>query len=509
MSRQGDYFDANMGVLWVQPDGPNTQPQYLGCHDLGDVSEPQGDIAQRYCPNPDGPGSWDVVLVTQGPPDRITTTVTTYVGKTADWLEKQICPIPVYVHQSMCGKKNIFLSYDRGELYQYARFASKGRTNLVMREGVDASEQTFDLSADSYSNGLFGKYYPLKLTPQVTTEANTLYDIAFCNALTCLGPCGPAKGICTDGYIVAAAGAGVSANVLRTIDAGTTWAATAADPFAIDEDIISVVCFPISRTITRVVVGRGTTDVANPAEIAYSDDNGATWTNVNVGSTNGEYMQWTGALFAIDNYNIWAITDLGNIFKSTNGAVSWTEQTTTNVNGLNYIRFKDENHGLTVGDTNTILYTEDGGAHWVTITGPAAQAAQDALCCEILDAYRWWVGYADGELWYTNDGGTNWFQRAFTAPAGAATVDRVNDVMFLDDFLGFFVIKWTDGLADEYGTIYRTFNGGHDWEVYQVDTAFDSGTPIGLNSVWACHYNLAYSVGDPIDSTGAIYTVST
>lgn len=509
MSRQGDYFDANMGVLWIQPGGPNTRPQYLGCHDLGDVGEPQGDITERKCQNPDGPNIWDNVLVTQGPPDRITSTITTYVGKTADWLERQVCPVPVYVHQNQCGKKNIFLNYERGELLQYARFASKGRTNLVMREGVDASEQTFDLSADSYPNGLFGKYYPLKLTRQVTTEANPLYDIAFCNALTCLGPCGPAKDLCTNGYIVAAAGAAVSANVLYTADAGITWAATATDPFVADEDIISVVCFPISRTVTRVVVARGTTDVANPAEIAYSDDNGATWINANVGSTNGEFMQWNGALFAIDNYHIWAVTDAGAIFKSTNGAANWVEQTTTNTNGLNHIHFRDENHGLTAGDTNTILYTEDGGRHWTIITGPAAQAAQDILCCRILDAYRWWIGYADGTLWYTNDQGANWSQRIFTLPAGAATVDRINDIAFIDDFLGFFVIMWTDDLADKYGAIYRTFNGGHDWEVYQVTDAFDTDTPTGLNSVWPCHYNSAYSVGNLIDSTGAIYTVST
>ena len=30
-------FIAGNGVLYVQVNGPTTKPEYLGCHDLGDV----------------------------------------------------------------------------------------------------------------------------------------------------------------------------------------------------------------------------------------------------------------------------------------------------------------------------------------------------------------------------------------------------------------------------------------------------------------------------------------
>ncbi len=40
------------GAIWVQPDGPNTETFYLGCHVLGDIDEPRGDLSLKYCPDP-------------------------------------------------------------------------------------------------------------------------------------------------------------------------------------------------------------------------------------------------------------------------------------------------------------------------------------------------------------------------------------------------------------------------------------------------------------------------
>ena len=34
---------AGQAGLWVQPDGPNTEPKFLGCHGMGDITIPFGD----------------------------------------------------------------------------------------------------------------------------------------------------------------------------------------------------------------------------------------------------------------------------------------------------------------------------------------------------------------------------------------------------------------------------------------------------------------------------------
>ena len=44
-------FTAGQGAVWVQPSGPNTKPMYLGCHEVGEVSEGQGDVTLLYCPS--------------------------------------------------------------------------------------------------------------------------------------------------------------------------------------------------------------------------------------------------------------------------------------------------------------------------------------------------------------------------------------------------------------------------------------------------------------------------
>jgi photosystem II stability/assembly factor-like uncharacterized protein len=501
MVTNADIFNAYEGSLWVQPDGPNTQPQYLKCHTLDDIDEPFGGVTLHRCPNPRGPG-WVTIAKTQDPPDLVTTSVTTPLGRTADWLEQQYnCSMGVYVHMRKCEPKNAFLNYERGFLLRNAVFTSKGLSNLVAREGSDLSEQSFDLTADP---GVV-RYYSLDLTRQTTTETEKLYDIAFCNSPRCAGPCGPAMDDCEVGFIVAAAGAAAAANVLYTADSGATWTEAAANPFDADEDIISVVCFPLDQDTTRVVVARGTTDGANPAEIAYSDDNGANWTAVNVGDTDGEFAQWSGALFAIDRYNIWLVTDQGAIYFSDDAAESWTEQATSNTNGLNYVNFVDENHGVAVGDSNTLITTSDGGEHWDVTDGPSA--GDSLMCVEMIDEQRWWVGDDDGAgLNFTLDGGDNWTARAFTVPT-MTSEDTVNDIMFWDEYVGFAVVTCTSGTGDR-GAMMRTFDGGYTWETFLIDTDYDSDSPAGPYAVWACNPNLAYSVGDPIDLTGSTYTVS-
>ena len=136
-----EYFSADMGSLWVQTDGPNSEPLYLGCHDIGDIAEPGGTVTKRYCPDRAGHGKWKVALTSQGIPGDVTFSITTYVGKTADYLQTLAnksakCPFPVYVHQSTCGRKDVFMAYEAGTLLQNCRFTNRTKTNMAAREGV-------------------------------------------------------------------------------------------------------------------------------------------------------------------------------------------------------------------------------------------------------------------------------------------------------------------------------------------------------------------------------------
>ena len=53
-------------ALFVQIDGPNTEPTYLGCHDFGDMDKDDGDMTLLYCPSPTQANRWNVVGSYQG-----------------------------------------------------------------------------------------------------------------------------------------------------------------------------------------------------------------------------------------------------------------------------------------------------------------------------------------------------------------------------------------------------------------------------------------------------------
>lgn len=496
-----DYFTAAMGAVWLQPDGPNTEVQYLGCHDVADIVQPQGDVATRYCPSVSGPNRWEPATRTQGPPGDVTTTITTYVKVIRDYLQNVSCPVPVYVHQSMCGRRNTFNNYDSGNLIYDAFIASKTKSNTAMRETSDATEQSFDISGPPP----LSEYVKLQVTRQVTTEAFDFMDIAIMGNDQCWGYCGDISTKCEKLVATEFDPAAAVSDIIITVNSGTTWTAVTG-PFIAAMAISSVVAFQMDRDTTRILVSNGTTQGGIAGEVSWSDDSGTNWNDVPV-LANADFFPWVGSLFAGNQYHIWGVSNVGAIWFSEDGAVTWTEQTTTNTNVLNYVHFANDQVGIAVGASNRILSTVDGGAHWTIETGPAAQNAAHILCCACLDRNRWMLGYNDGELWYTHDGGANFYQRTLPAIATAVTTDAINDMSFFNHYHGILSVSWTGAGSTDRGSYLVTHNGGWSWEIYDLPDTYDvDGTP-GPMGVVMCHERLAYGVGDK-DTTGTIYALA-
>jgi hypothetical protein len=251
---------------------------------------------------------------------------------------------------SKAGRKNVFTNADRTFVFGNTQVTSRGLTGLTARTPDDntRSEQTFDISSEF----LIRAFAPT-ISRQTITETSNINDITFCNDQRCRTDEDVAQDACETGYAVTDAPAGspsATANVVATTN-GSTWAATAADPFAVTEDIIAVECFEVSRDDVRVIVARGTTDGANPAEIAYSDDSGATWTAVDVGSVNGEFAPTRFSLFALNRDNVWMTSDGGYIYYSSDAAITWTAQESGSItsSAWNAIHFVDSDTGFVGG----------------------------------------------------------------------------------------------------------------------------------------------------------------
>ena len=478
---------AGQASIWIQPDGPNTRPRYLGCHEIGDVDEGGlGDITNLYCPDPAAAGKFKVVGSFQGEPGTPTVTVTTDVYKTADYLETVKCPFTLFVHKLSCGRRDLFTNYDRSFMFRNARLTNRGLANLAVRspDAEDRSTQTFDLGAEELLRVL-----SLNAARQDIAAVRNLLDVSFCNELACQGACGPAQGVCSHGVAVGASDYAAKGVLYITSDGGDTWTASAADPFAVAEDLSAVVCYAVSRSTTRILVARGTADGANPAEVAYSDDDGATWTTVNVGAVNGQYVPNANSLFALDQYHIWLGTNDGYIYVSDDGGVTWTAQEAAALNTHEWqaVFALNENVIWAGGYHNELAMSEDGGATWTAMTGPAGQATDDVMTIAVIDDYTIWLGYNDGKVFYSMDGGATWTQR--TLPV---TVTDVSQIVFYNSLVGYMAAS---------GHVLRTIDGGYTWE----DTTLPTTDPV--NAIWVCGVNDAIAVGEVDGATALVLKI--
>jgi photosystem II stability/assembly factor-like uncharacterized protein len=273
-----------------------------------------------------------------------------------------------------------------------------------------------------------------------------------------------------------------------------TWAAAAADPFGTSEAISTGVCFAIDRTTRRILVFRGTTDVAAPAEAAYSDDAGATWTNVNIGSDNGEFVPSAHSVYAINQYNIWVGTDSGRIYFSNDGGSSWVAQEDQGIhaNAWNWIHMADERNGWAGGAGDVIATTNDGGQVW-SQTNATGQGG-DVTSGGVIDTNTAWVGTDDSEIFFTTDAGITWTQRVGWKGSGQVG-GRVDAMQFLNNMVGFMSVR--NGSAQS--EILMTRTGGYNWEVITTPTN------AGLNSLAACGLRLVYAVGEASGGKPVIY----
>ena len=474
------------GSLWIQPDGPNTTVYYLGCHDLGDITVPKGSKELQQCFLPDGSG-WEVISETEKPPEIIKLSVEVPMGKTADWLESEVCPATLNVMMRDCGLANVWGNYVRGLIMQLSSISSEKYAGLVTRQEDKPSLMSFELEA----RPPLGKVWKPKSSRMTISETRDLLDIAKCGGSQCASSCGPATTVCQTQYVASKAGGG-AASVWKSDDSGATWTELSGHPFSATEDISAIECVQTGNGF-RLIAARGTTDAGEEAEVAYSDDDGVTWTNVLLGTVHGTYVPNHLSLFALDYEHIWVGLTDGYIYFSDDAGTTWTLQTDLGAGDVLCIHFMDEYYGLAGGEDNVLAFTTDGGDSWTVIAGPASQAADDITAVQIMTPYHFWITYNDGKIYYTDDGGDTWTERIIIG----ATPNDIDNLVFFDPLCGWMSFSNTTYLTDV-STIARTIDGGKTWEI--LDTVSNEG----LRALLVCNCNLAYAVGGVLDGTPVI-----
>lgn len=474
-----DALNTRLGAIWVQPKGPNTPVYYLGCHDLGDISEPAGSIELQRCFD-HRTGGWKVVGSTQAPPDAVTTSIENMTFLVRDWLEKLKCEFTLFAFQRSGGEPNIFYNYRRALILQNSRVTNISDKAVAHHDEETPSTQSRDIEA----------FPPVirtgKLTArqQVTSETLALNDVTTYSPLDCENRVDPG-----DKAIAAADASAYTGDVLQTLNAGASWAALAADPFAAGKNIMASIAFPISDTVTRLLVAKQAVAAAQ-GQVAYSDDNGATWTLVSIGGAAAGHGALNGScLFALDQGHIWLASANGYIYFSSNGGASWTAQTSGSIvtDDILSITFIDESNGIAGTEADSVLVTSDGGTTW-TETGNTGTGG-DIITVAGSSPF-WWAGTDDGKLFYSRDNGETWTEREFS---GSGT-GQVKDIAFANTLVGYLIKNTTAPV----GKIFVTVNGGYTWN--EIETP----TNAGLNSLSIADDSTVYAVGEVYGGTAMI-----
>ena len=450
---------TKQGALWVQPQGPNTKPVFLGGHGLDEIAQPQGNIELIRSFNPDK-ARFETIGRTVSPPDPVTCTVSTRLKGVRDWLEKLHCPFSLYALQHDCGRADEFSNHVRGTILERCHISNRSEGPVASIEADEVSGYTVDVEADP----------PTVPVPNLEVKRLDL-DTLFVGDPLCVIPntdprcysqCGgaipAAEQILTVGESAAAP---LFAGVNFSSDYGETFTDTVANPFDAGLGIFSGTRFPMGRNGYRWLIWQES-DAAAQGYIAYCDDAlGTTWTTVAIGgAVAGEGSFGTQGVFSLHSGFIFLAGMNGSIWKSVDAGLTWTqvEDGVIHAGDYNAVHFSDEYHGVAVGDNDIIAITSDGGETWEAATQTGV--GDDLHCCWRHDRQRIWVG-GGSTFYFSNDGGVTWTERLFYGPTNVNFT--VLSMSWYDDHYGF--IGVVDASGAPIALIFRTINGGYNWEL--------------------------------------------
>lgn len=211
--------------------------------------------------------------------------------------------------------------------------------------------------------------------------------------------------------------------------------------------------------------------IAGDGKLIKTTDGGATWITLTPPSATRDFT----SIAVISPQKLWMCSNFGNIWHSTDGGTTWTNQPSLVQDGLNCIQFTDENNGWAGGENGTLLCTTNGGISWVKQTF-TFQVSSSISNIYFTDQNNGWAT-ATGTFMKTTDGGTTWVKVPTSFPS--------DDVHFVSNTKGFLLSQGGTERAS-----YSSTDGGTTWTYKgQITTFYD------VNDIYFVDENLGYAAG--------------
>ena len=259
-----DALNSRKAGFFVQPGGANKKLYFIGCANVDNFVEPKGDTELIQCFDPANDDEWNTVGENKSPPDPTNTSFDTLFFPESNQLDKLKDGFALYNLFRAGGNASVFSSYFRGNIMQKCTQTSIENTAAQRNEETEA-EKMFEVNG----RPPMLRVYQMVGSRQTTTFAEDLNDVFTQDEGNDL-----LIGDGLDAIAVGNSAVGPATSIPQiTADGGGAWAAVGAAPFGAGFDIRSVQRFFIDRTTVRTLAVRET-DAGNPAEVAYSDDDG-------------------------------------------------------------------------------------------------------------------------------------------------------------------------------------------------------------------------------------------
>lgn len=441
--------------LFLIEDGanPNNAPSYESLARALGTSWPQGDITPVRIPDPDRYGQFKTIDFSRGQRGQPSTSIEARLERDLSPFLKLVrkgCVFDVQLHAGVCeDPRNFNAGWEKIYVFEGALPTdyTTGELGALDADQDTPVNETIPISAQDY-------YEIKRLTGAELASSEIvqeIVDVVICDSRQC-GECGIASNGCEKIFAItrsAGGSPGLPAELIYSIDAGATIGQSNVDTLAANEEPNAMACVGL-----YLVVISEDSESLHYAALTDILDGVETWSEVTTGfvATKGPM-----AIFSASPVHTWIVAEGGYIYFTDDPTSEVTVQTAGGVttNQLNAIHGSDEENLVAVGNTNTVLFTNDGGAAWASVTGPRPGVNLNAVW--VKSELVWLVGAADGTLWYTADGGGTWSQKGF--PGSGSGV--VRDIQFATAAVGYMS---HDTVAVR-GRILRTLDGGFSWYV--------------------------------------------
>lgn len=469
-------YESKNNALWLQRECYGNF-EFLGCHDLSDLTRPQGEVTFSY--QRAGKNDFRAIASKRSIPEPGTATLALYRG-VVNLIAELPCPFSLLVFYSNCGADEDPTNYDFIDVLDTIDKTEISQTNVVNQIGADGAT---DVGGDVLQeiSLQFRNYYVIKplLHTDLTLSAlsgRIIADIAVCDPDAECGDCDDPTIGCQTLWIITNGSPGFygDARIYKSTDGGTSWTEQ-TNSMTTDTDNLSAV--DCSGDV--VIITNGDT-----AEYQFTNDGGTTWTLV---TSPDEVIN---DVFVLSSVKIWMAADNGNIYYSEDKGASITTQDdgVATAQNLNSIHFADSEKGYAVGNSNTFVTTTDGGTSWAAGTGPAAGVNLNVVRA-VPNTDIVFVGSAAGIVYRSADKGVTW-TTVFNGSTGTAPfAGGVSDIAICECNRVLVSGNNSDGL----GTIRQSIDGGNTF------TTVASASIVGAESITSltcCDVNTYFGAGD-------------